>query len=179
MTIPRFSAFRAAAASAPRQPRPAPMPRVDRSRPGEASRGSSRDFSRSLALAAILLLAACAPSMSVSGGDPGGAPAPALAAADVDVATALLRLEDRREYDAGTIESAAGQASPALRRRAALAAGRIGDRRATPLLARLLADADTGVAASAAFALGELGDTSAAVTALVPYVAAERIATAP
>jgi cyclophilin family peptidyl-prolyl cis-trans isomerase/HEAT repeat protein len=126
---------------------------------------------RSAAAAFALLLAACAPS----GGGPGG---PGLAG-EVDAAAALLRLEDRREYEAATLESAAAHASPALRRRAALAAGRIGDRRATPLLARLLADADTGVAASAAFALGELGDTAAAVQALVPYVAAGRIAAAP
>jgi len=118
-----------------------------------------------------ILLAACAPPSAGPGG-------PGLAG-EVDAAAALLRLEDRREYDAATLESAAAHASPALRRRAALAAGRIGDRRATPLLARLLADADTGVAANAAFALGELGDTTAAVQALVPYVTAGRIATAP
>ncbi|HEU4456284.1 MAG TPA: HEAT repeat domain-containing protein [Longimicrobium sp.] len=127
---------------------------------------------RSAAAGLAILLSACAPPA----GGPGG---PGAAAGDVDAAAALLRLEDRREYEAATLESAAAHASPAVRRRAALSAGRIGDRRATPLLARLLADADTGVAANAAFALGELGDTTAAVQALVPYVAAGRIAAAP
>ncbi|HYJ79729.1 MAG TPA: peptidylprolyl isomerase [Longimicrobiaceae bacterium] len=96
----------------------------------------------------------------------------------IEVGATLLRLEDRREYDAATLESAAALPDPVLRRRAALAGGRIGDRRAVPFLTRLLADADTSVAASAAFALGELGD-STAVPALVAYVAADRIAAMP
>jgi cyclophilin family peptidyl-prolyl cis-trans isomerase/HEAT repeat protein len=50
---------------------------------------------------------------------------------------------------------------------AALAAGRIGDRRATPLLVSFVSDRDTAVAATAAFALGLLRDTTA-----VPALAA-------
>jgi cyclophilin family peptidyl-prolyl cis-trans isomerase/HEAT repeat protein len=51
-----------------------------------------------------------------------------------------------------------------VRRRAVLAAGRIGDRRATPLLLAAMTDSTPGVAVNAVFALGELGDTTAAVT---------------
>lgn len=133
---------------------------------------------RHSSVALLLFAAACAPA---AGTAPGRAPAPSRApvvAGSPDVAARLLRLEDRREYDAATIEAAATSASSADRRRAALAAGRIHDRRAVPLLGRLLADADSSVAATAAFALGQVGDTTA-VPLLVPYVAAERVASAP
>jgi cyclophilin family peptidyl-prolyl cis-trans isomerase/HEAT repeat protein len=111
------------------------------------------------ALAALALLGACAPALRA----PDAAPA--------DARAALLRLEDRREYDAGALAAAAASGDAAVRRRAALAAGRLRDARALPLLGRLLADADTGVAATAAFALGQVGDT-AAVALLVPHLAA-------
>ncbi|HEX8451531.1 MAG TPA: HEAT repeat domain-containing protein [Longimicrobium sp.] len=128
----------------------------------------------------LLLAAACAPAASVPG-TPAPAPATPRTVAEPgspEVATRLLRLEDRREYDAAALESAAASASAAARRRAALAAGRIHDKRAVPLLGRLLADADTSVAATAAFALGQVAD-SAAVPLLAPYVTAQRVATAP
>lgn len=101
-----------------------------------------------------------------------------LSARGMETAARLLRLEDRREYDAREISAAAGDASAAVRRRAALAAGRIGDRAATPVVVRLLADPDTSVAASAAFALGLLRDTSA-VAPLVAVVRPELAATRP
>ncbi|MFL5385609.1 MAG: peptidylprolyl isomerase [Longimicrobiaceae bacterium] len=62
-----------------------------------------------------------------------------------------------------------------LRRRTMLAAGRIGDKHATPLLAGRLADQDTAVAASAAFALGLLRDTTA-VPALAAQLRADAVA---
>ncbi|MBX6365484.1 MAG: peptidylprolyl isomerase, partial [Gemmatimonadetes bacterium] len=84
---------------------------------------------------------------------------------DADVATIarLLRLEDRREFDDSTLRAALRAPTPEVRRRAALAAGRIGDRAATPLLLAALADTAPSVRAGAAFALGLLRDTSAAV----------------
>jgi cyclophilin family peptidyl-prolyl cis-trans isomerase/HEAT repeat protein len=130
-------------------------------------------------IAALLLAAACAPAATPG---PAGSPAPAAAAraqaSDPAVAARLLHLEDRREYDAAALESAAASARPADRRRAALAAGRIRDRRAVPLLGRMLADADSGVAATAAFALGLVGD-STAVPLLVPLVSVDRVASTP
>ena len=169
-----------AVAVPPLKPRRAPHPTPRRGPSGEASCRCCRGFSRPrtyprhprLLLAALALLAACAAP------PPGTAPRAAAAASDLDVHAALLRLEDRREYDARALESAAALPGPALRRRAALAAGRIGDRRGVLLLVRLLADPDTSVAATAAFALGEIGDTTTVPT-LVRYVSADRIAAMP
>ncbi|HZI65334.1 MAG TPA: HEAT repeat domain-containing protein [Thermoanaerobaculia bacterium] len=73
---------------------------------------------------------------------------------------ALLELEDRRAYDASTLESAARSTDPAVRARAALALGRIGDPRARPLLVALLADTSRDVQAAAAFGSQILGDST-------------------
>jgi cyclophilin family peptidyl-prolyl cis-trans isomerase/HEAT repeat protein len=71
---------------------------------------------------------------------------------------ALLELEDRRAFDASTLESTARSTDPAIRSRAALALGRIGDPRGRPLLVALLSDASREVQASAAFGCQVLGD---------------------
>ncbi|HYW07955.1 MAG TPA: peptidylprolyl isomerase [Longimicrobium sp.] len=129
---------------------------------------------RRAALAALVVAAGCAPAA------PAGtaSPRPAARSVDVDATARLLRIQDRREYDAATLELAATSPNPGTRRRAALAAGQIHDRRALPLLARLLADTDTSVAASAAFAIGQVAD-SGGVALLVPVLDAGRVATAP
>ncbi|MEW5929852.1 MAG: peptidylprolyl isomerase [Gemmatimonadota bacterium] len=98
--------------------------------------------------------------------------------AEIDAAARLLRMEDTRVLDLPALESIAASPNPELRRRAALAAGRIRDSRGLPVLERLLADPDTAVAATGAFALGVLGDT-AAVGLLVPLTTAERAAAMP
>jgi cyclophilin family peptidyl-prolyl cis-trans isomerase/HEAT repeat protein len=90
-----------------------------------------------------------------------------LAGRDLTTAANLLRLEDRREYDAEALTQAASSANAEVRRRAVLAIGRIGDKRGTALVTPRLTDADTAVAANAAFALGLLRDTTA-----VPALAA-------
>jgi HEAT repeat protein len=121
-----------------------------------------------LALAlATAPLVACAPA---AGGGP-SQPAPSAVAP-------LLRLEDRREYDPAVFQAALTSPSAPLRRRAALAAGRIRDPRSIAPLGALLSDADTAVVATAAFALGQIGDT-AAVPLLAPLAAPARIAAAP
>jgi cyclophilin family peptidyl-prolyl cis-trans isomerase len=123
---------------------------------------------RSLAiLTAAALLSGCA-----------AAARPAASAPDPEAAGALLRLEDLRTYDDIVIRAQAMHPVADIRRRAALAAGRIRDAAALPHLTALLGDPDTAVAATAAFALGQLGDT-AAVVHLLPHVSAERIAAAP
>lgn len=85
---------------------------------------------------------------------------------------AVLRLEDARLLDDG---GAAGltdliaDKDPLVRRRAALAIGRVGDvpsGAGTPALVTTLGDADTAVRASAAFALG-LAHATSAVDALI------------
>ena len=115
------------------------------------------------ALVAVVAAAACTTG-------PPPIPSPERAAVELDAVDVrsiaqLLRFEDRREFDPGAFEELAA-GSVEVRRRAALAAGRIGDAAAVPLLARMLVDdPNAGVRADAAFALGELGDTSRAVLA--------------
>lgn len=83
-----------------------------------------------------------------------------LDAAQVRAIAQILRYEDRREFDASAFDRLA-DGDVEVRRRVAVAAGRIGDPEARTLLVRLLDDdSSPAVRADAAFALGELGDTS-------------------
>lgn len=83
---------------------------------------------------------------------------------------ALLELEDRRAFDASTLESAARSNDPALRARGAIALGRIGDARGRPLLVLLLSDRDPDVQRSAAFGSQVLGDPTLTAE-LIPLLA--------
>jgi cyclophilin family peptidyl-prolyl cis-trans isomerase/HEAT repeat protein len=78
----------------------------------------------------------------------------------------VLAAEDAREWQPELFQRALVAPDTTVRRIAALAAGRIGDRRATPLLVHLLDEPDSTVRVAAAFALGLLRD-SAAVQPLV------------
>ncbi len=93
---------------------------------------------------------------------PGAPPAPPVAirsfAGAAEAEAALLELEDRRAYDASVLHSAARSTDPAIRARAALALGRIGDPRGHPLVAELLNDPTPQVQAAAAFGAQVLGD---------------------
>ncbi len=98
--------------------------------------------------------------------------------ARVDEATSLriLRHEDERRWDAG-LAALLQSRNPIVRRRAALAAGRIGDVEAVaPLAALLENDAVETVRAMAAFALGECEAAvdQAATQTLIAAVARER-----
>jgi cyclophilin family peptidyl-prolyl cis-trans isomerase/HEAT repeat protein len=67
----------------------------------------------------------------------------------------IMRYEDQRNWN-DDLKSFLSSADPIVRKRAALAAGRIGDARAIPTLADMvLMDRDTDVRQMAAFALGE------------------------
>lgn len=78
------------------------------------------------------------------------------------VAVEILRAEDTRDFDA-RLEKMLTSPNFAVRRRAALAAGRIGDERAVDALAQLLRnDANADVREIAAFALGEIESVKAA-----------------
>ncbi len=101
-------------------------------------------------LLSLVLAASAAPVAAQSG------------AARVDLLAELLAAEDARRYDAAVLRRAARARDPLVRRRAALAAGRIGDAGGGPLLVTLLDDADASVQASAAFAAGLLGDSTVA-----------------
>jgi cyclophilin family peptidyl-prolyl cis-trans isomerase/HEAT repeat protein len=95
-----------------------------------------------------------------------GAPAAAQEQSAVEQLAPVLAAEDARDFRPELFRTALVAPDSLVRRVAALAAGRIGDYRATPLLVRLLTDPDTTVRVSAAFALGLLRDTSA-VPALI------------
>lgn len=90
-----------------------------------------------------------APAAAPSDAGPG---AGARALEGLDAEAALLELEDRRAFDGPALLSMAGSGEPATRARAALAAGRIGEPGAEPILRTLLADPDASVRVSAAFA---------------------------
>jgi cyclophilin family peptidyl-prolyl cis-trans isomerase/HEAT repeat protein len=83
-----------------------------------------------------------------------------LDAAAITTLAELLRMEDARVLDTTLVSGHLADALAEVRARAALAAGRIGDHAATPLLLRALDDRASTVRARAAFALGELGDSS-------------------
>jgi cyclophilin family peptidyl-prolyl cis-trans isomerase/HEAT repeat protein len=73
----------------------------------------------------------------------------------------VLAAEDARDWQPDLFQRALVAPDSLVRRVAALAAGRIGDLRATPLLLRVLEQPDSTVRVAAAFALGLLRDTSA------------------
>ena len=98
-----------------------------------------------------------------------GAIPSALAAQEQSVVEQLapvLAAEDAREFQADLFGRALVAPDSLVRRIGALAAGRIGDHRATPIVVRLLSDPDSTVRVAAAFALGLLRD-SAAVEPLI------------
>ena len=78
-----------------------------------------------------------------------------------DVSLRILKAEDERRWDNDLKELLANPSAP-IRKRAALAAGRIGNEDSVSVLAGLLKDADTDVRAMAAFAIGEVEAASGA-----------------
>ncbi|MEK7831697.1 MAG: HEAT repeat domain-containing protein, partial [Acidobacteriota bacterium] len=82
----------------------------------------------------------------------------------------IIQLEDERNLNGGELAKLLRHASPKVRERAALAIGRIGDKRGTAALIELLqSEKDEQVRAMAAFALGEMED-AAAVPALLEFL---------
>lgn len=82
----------------------------------------------------------------------------------------ILQLEDERNLNEGELAKLLKHASPKVRERAALAIGRIGDKRGTSALIELLqGEKDEQVRAMAAFALGEIEDAQA-VPALLAFL---------
>lgn len=103
-------------------------------------------------------------------------PAPRFSSA-AETQAALLELEDRRAYDEAVLSAAAKASDPAIRARAALALGRIGDARGEQILRALLSDRSAEVRAAAAFGCGLTAD--GALTAdLVPLLSAPEPAVA-
>jgi cyclophilin family peptidyl-prolyl cis-trans isomerase/HEAT repeat protein len=73
----------------------------------------------------------------------------------------ILKAEDERRWDTD-LRQLLANTNPAIRKRAALAAGRIGNEDSVSALAGLLHDADRDVRAMAAFAIGEVEAASGA-----------------
>jgi cyclophilin family peptidyl-prolyl cis-trans isomerase/HEAT repeat protein len=73
----------------------------------------------------------------------------------------ILAAEDARDFQADVLRRGLVASDSLVRRTAVLAAGRIGDFQATPLMLPLLSDPDSTVRAASAFALGVLRDTAA------------------
>ncbi|HEV2911728.1 MAG TPA: peptidylprolyl isomerase [Pyrinomonadaceae bacterium] len=93
---------------------------------------------------------------------PGQAAQSTARALSEEIMLRIVRAEDERRWD-GSLSPLLSDRSARVRRRAALAAGRIGDERAVPSLVTLLqTDRDAGVRAMAAFALGEVEAASGA-----------------
>ena len=113
--------------------------------------------------AAALLLAACAAAGAHVETTP-------LGGEDLALRARLLAMADARRPDSALLDGALALGRPsALRAAAALGAGQVGARTFAPRLRVLVADGDTAVGASAAFALGLLRDT-ASVDALAAIV---------
>jgi HEAT repeat protein/cyclophilin family peptidyl-prolyl cis-trans isomerase len=87
----------------------------------------------------------------------------ALSATDIDDIARLELLEDRRQLDTSDLKRILSATHPELRRRAALAIARIADRRGMGLLRMHPLDADTSVAATTVFAVGQLRDSETVV----------------
>ncbi|HEY0670637.1 MAG TPA: peptidylprolyl isomerase [Longimicrobiales bacterium] len=125
------------------------------------------------ALSALFVLAAaCATA------PPSQAPQPttttALTPADVGTLAEVLRREDTRAFDAAAFQGPLSSSTEAVRMLSARALGRIGNRGASPQLITALSDASVRVRAEAAFALGELGDSSEAVVTALARIAQNR-----
>ena len=82
-------------------------------------------------------------------------------AARIDKMAEVLSLEDRRTLGSGALERHLRDPDRSLRRRGALAAGRIGDPAAVPPLLELMNDPEVEVRQMTAFALGLIGDRTA------------------
>src|SRR5688572_9977157 len=106
--------------------------------------------------------------------------APRVAQAGIDSKTLLqiIRAEDTRRWD-GDLEKLLAHADPKVRKRTALAVGRIGNEGAVPLLAeRVLTDRDAEVRQMAAFALGEI-ESGGGAYALTQVLKTDGVQTAP
>jgi cyclophilin family peptidyl-prolyl cis-trans isomerase/HEAT repeat protein len=96
------------------------------------------------------------------------------AAIPTDIHIRIIQLEDERNLNGDELTGLLKHLNPIVRRRVALAIGRIGDKRGTaPLIAVLQKDEDAVAREMAAFALGEIEDAGAA-NALLEVVNASK-----
>jgi len=86
---------------------------------------------------------------------------PPLTERDIADITKLVMLEDRRDYDEAELSRLLRSPNPEIRRRAARSIARINDPRGRALLHGARQDADTSVAATVIFGIGQLRDSAA------------------
>ena len=79
---------------------------------------------------------------------------------DIDDIARLVMHEDHREFDSTDLSRLLASQHPEVRRRAALAIGRIADKRGFVILRAKPLDTDTAVAATEVFAAGQLKDST-------------------
>jgi peptidyl-prolyl cis-trans isomerase B (cyclophilin B) len=91
---------------------------------------------------------------------PAQARKPALSPTDIEGIARLVMLEDYRDYDSTDLSRFLASSHPEVRRRAALAIGRIANKAGFALLTVRPLDRDTAVAATEVFAAGQLKDSS-------------------
>jgi len=115
----------------------------------------SRRFSAPWVIAAALL--SCAAPDARAARKPAAPPPPPR----IENLARTLALEDARSGGAGELAALVRDPDRGVRRRAALAAGRVGDPAVVPALADLLSDPEVEVRRMAAFALGLVGATTA------------------
>lgn len=89
--------------------------------------------------------------------------------AAVEAIAPILMAEDARQWDATLFRRGLEHSDPLVRKKAALAVGRLRDRRGTSLLVDHLRDPDSTVQAEVMFALGLLQDTAAIGAVLARY----------
>ena len=119
---------------------------------------SSLRLRRALAGLALVALSAAAPPPAAAKKAPPAPPAPPPRLAKL---AAVLSLEDRRSTGGGTLEALLHDPDRGVRRRAALAAGRVADPSLVPALVGLMNDGEVEIRRVAAFALGLAGDRRA------------------
>lgn len=82
-----------------------------------------------------------------------------LGATEIDAIAQLELLEDHRQFDGDQLARFLAAPHPEVRRRAAITVARLADKRGVSLLRASPLDADTAVAATVVFAVGQLRDT--------------------
>jgi HEAT repeat protein/cyclophilin family peptidyl-prolyl cis-trans isomerase len=113
---------------------------------------------RRIAAVVIVVIAAMSELSSLLGQTPARRP---LSNADVDAITTLVRLEDTRTFDQAALARLLQSAHPEVRRRAAMAVGRINKPEGKSLLVAVRGDANVDVAGAVVFATGQLKDGDA------------------
>src|SRR5690348_5935139 len=109
---------------------------------------------RFTALAAALSLASAASLDAQS-----GARRP-LASSDIDDIARLVMMEDWRRFDSTQLVRLVAAPHPEVRRRAVQTLGRLADMRGLPMVIGKPLDADTAIAATAVWSVGQIRDTS-------------------